>query len=784
MIGDGVAADIAVFAAAALTLVAFTQAFWFVLVAQYLLVVVVITRSWFAQRGPNLSLTDNVVAALALVYLMRLLFGEHSLALTRIPVLYTGILLYWLGRTVRHGRLILRWTALFITVSSALLSMLWIVRCYEWMGVVRSAGFPDVTALKGRIASILGGPTNEWATILLLALVYQMATLSPVSRGFVTRNLVPIIALPVTSVALLLTFSRGAYLSLLVLAAGVLAYLCYARFRLRSRFLLGAVVIFALPVGAAFTDILSGGAVKKTAMIGATEQQRRSSAGRLQVWSSSLKMASDEWILGTGPGTFAMHFVPEAGLGEGRSFVGRPLNTFLTIQTEEGMVGIVLYFLLTATAAFVAVRSSPCVRGAKAWPTAVLLVGLCAFWVREMTFSSLLENALVSSLFFLLLGFLVNVASSSAARFRTVALNRRAAVLVTVLAAAGGVMFYASARQRSADTIATSAAQLLAEGKWERASVVAQKAIQKHETPYYRSVLALSTAIDNGLSFNARNPFQTVQPQEQRRRLQASLTDYDRAIAANPNDDLFWHNRAWIRITLGAAPSNVVSDVRRAIAIDGAASAYRVTLGLIYEREGRSNEAVTQYGAALAESPALADSEFARDLQRRDVALWKSSLVNAVTVLRGRDPESHDIVVRARLGRLYFEQGELGRAHDLLVSVVETMPQLPRAWSNLGLVQLRGNNLDQAEESLRKAAFLDPGDPIVWKLLADAAAARGDKERAEELSSRGAVAARYLFSSHASRVGRVYMTAAVVRDDILPAGLLTYCSPSTAFTRP
>jgi len=241
---------------------------------------------------------------------------------------------------------------------------------------------------------------------------------------------------------------------------------------------------------------------------------------------------------------------------------------------------------------------------------------------------------------------------------------------------------------------------------------------------------------------------------------------------------MFLHNRAWIRVQLGQTPEAVAPDLLRATAIDGGSVCHRVSLGLLLEQQDRTSEASDQYAAVLAISPETSDSEFARDMRRRDARLWDLTLSKAIAILRSRDPGSQDIATSARLARLYFEQGQEESARAMLETVTNAVPQFPRAWANLGRVCFVGGDFDRAETNLRRAAFLDGGDPIVPMLLSRIAQARGDEQVAAALRNRAFIASEQQWPPRALRVNRIYKTNAVVRDEVLPPGLLAYCMPS------
>jgi tetratricopeptide (TPR) repeat protein len=760
------------------TLIALAYFHEFVLACHITLVMALLARTWLTPDIPKLLLADYVVLAIAAFSLLRFRFGGGDLGALRLAAVFTGILLYWALRAVRHRLIAVRWTLFTVGTLGALLAVYSILGSRAWIARVQAAGFQDVTALKGNLVSVLRGPINEWATVLVLLLILQAAAIQPVACHFLTRNALAIGAILPVSAALCLTFSRGAYTAAIAFAASVVLLalgLPRSRGFPRPRLILAvALVVSASALGA---NAISGGAVVRTARLHATEQQRRSSTGHFQVWASAVELASSHWLAGAGPGTFAMRYVPKAGLGEGRSFVGRPLNTGLALLVEEGIIGIALQALLAFAILVPAVRGSFRMSNVAACRVGVLAVGCGAFWIREMTFSSLLENPAVMGLYWVLLA-LLTLAASLPSKIPSRASKVNSRLALTVLSAASVLVFYTEERWKSADKAATVAAQAIQGGDANSAIGAVERAIAIRPAPYYLGMRALIRSLDCMPAFDPRQPFQAVQLPDQRSRLQDALHDLDQALAGNPDDDLFWHNRAWIRLYLGQRPEDVMPDMRRAVEIDGGTPTYRVSLGLLFERQGRTEEAREQYASALAAAPDICDSEFARDLKSRPDAMWDQAVSRAIRVLQARDPHDRDVSTRARLARLHLEQGRTEQARIALLTVNTAMPQYPRAWANMGRVSLKSGQLEQAEACLRKAAFLDDSDPAAFLLLASIARANDDQDAADSLNNRAQIVAKHRVSPHATRVDRVYKTNAVVGDDILPADLQKYCSPA------
>jgi tetratricopeptide (TPR) repeat protein len=261
---------------------------------------------------------------------------------------------------------------------------------------------------------------------------------------------------------------------------------------------------------------------------------------------------------------------------------------------------------------------------------------------------------------------------------------------------------------------------------------------------------------------------------EQQHYLQEALLAYNRALAENPDDDVCWHNRGWVRLALGESPRLVLSDFEHAIQLDGAAAAYRISAALVYERLEQPDQAVDQYAAAVMADPSIAHSIFLREMQKNHPSIWRSVLARAISQLQARQEGLQNILIRARLGSLYLTQGAVNRAIPELQAVTAELPQLPRAWANLGRAYSVKGEPSMARECFRKALALDPMDRYMWLQLSFLPQ-KGQELDSTEYKKWASREWIHRFSSRAARTMRVYGTTAVVSDDLLPPRMLQYC---------
>jgi tetratricopeptide (TPR) repeat protein/O-antigen ligase len=719
-------------------------------------------RIVFAVK-PLMSIQDVAVLLIALAEMASLAmhgFGHNSVV--RSLVLFQGVLVYLLVRTLRHRDLCRRWTEGIITIWVGVLSVQAIFLTRNWISAGAQQGFSDPGALKAVYSSVLGGPINEWASVLIAALPFQFALLRP-RIGLSMRNVIGMAGILTAGTALFLTFSRGAYLAL--------AIFCVVLGCLVLHLGSGIAKVTALTVGLVLgagliANGLSGGAVLRCFSMAGTESQRRSAGGRVQVWKGAIRLAAGVWATGIGPGNFAMYYVPIAGLGQYRPFTGRPLNSAISIAVETGVIGLACWSFLAATVGSASLKR---IRSGTASRSSVgLFAGLLALVARELTFSSVLQDTLTSVLFWLGVAIAVNALPKTPA-FPRVLHARVAFVLILVLTALSILLSHRSTQgeiliARAVDSFQWDAA--------DRALQQVEAALRlEPENPYYLGLSALAAghlAISPGTNASAPTAAKVISATN----LQRSIRAYQQALAQNPWDDSFWHNLGWLHL-LNNDPGLAESHFQRATEIDGGTPAYWISLGLLHERLGE-NQAALDYALAIAVSPDVLKSSFSRDLKARNSVLWGAAVEEGLEHLRRRDGNRKSPEILARIGRIYLKLGCNGTAREALNGAVAALPQLSRPWAGLAEIELREGRPENAEQLLKKALFLDRGDPLNWASLAEVQRAYGNPEAAENLIARALAQDVHPWSPHAQRVQRIYLTRPVFSDDLLPPGLLAY----------
>ena len=216
-----------------------------------------------------------------------------------------------------------------LVVSGGLVALYGI---YQYIsGITGDASWVDTdmfSDIRTRVFSTLGNP-NVLSEYLLLVIPFACAGVLAAKHWFVK-----IIFLGFSGVMLLcmlLTYSRGGWLALLI-AAMLFLVIWDRRF-----IILGIVGIAAL------FFILPETIVSRFTSIG--NIQDSSTSYRLAIWIGTLSMLSDYWLCGVGPGISAFNKTYPL-YSQNAIIAPHSHNLFLQIVCEMGIAGLIVFFII------------------------------------------------------------------------------------------------------------------------------------------------------------------------------------------------------------------------------------------------------------------------------------------------------------------------------------------------------------------------------------------------------------------------------------------------------
>lgn len=214
---------------------------------------------------------------------------------------------------------------LYILISVATFTAVYGIYQYVFGDVYSQAWLDNemFEDIKMRVYSTLENP-NVYGEYLLL-IIPLIASLLWSEKGW-KRKIFLFVCLAITGIAIILTFSRGCWLGLM-LAIAVLAIIIDRRF-----IILGILLLFMLPF------ILPEAIINRFMSIGNMEDS--STSYRVYIWMGTLAMLKDYWISGVGMGITSFNTIYPL-YSYNNIVAPHSHNLYLQVVVEYGIVGFI-----------------------------------------------------------------------------------------------------------------------------------------------------------------------------------------------------------------------------------------------------------------------------------------------------------------------------------------------------------------------------------------------------------------------------------------------------------
>ncbi len=246
---------------------------------------------------------------------------ETNQTFRRLPMGWSLLILYLVAVNSRVTKRQLN-TIIMLTVVGGLAAALWASWAYasgsSWAHSGRASLALDTSE----------ADPNYFAAMLLVPLSLAIGMF----RSTPSRPLKLLMAISVllASVAIFLTMSRGALVAMILMAA-VYVY------RLGIRVRTVAVIVIVLAVLSLFAPATFWERLRPEALATGT--------GRTNIWAAGAQMLKHHFILGVGWGNFPVAYDSYAGAGpQFQGYRRDSHNTYLNILSEQGVIGLTLFF--------------------------------------------------------------------------------------------------------------------------------------------------------------------------------------------------------------------------------------------------------------------------------------------------------------------------------------------------------------------------------------------------------------------------------------------------------
>lgn len=287
---------------------------------------------------------------------------------------------YWVGRRL------FAWQSTCKLIHSGSISimivalLLAVISFFVFQKSVLEVGFEDTYHFRFLFRP-LGYITNVWSEILLLILGW----------GCLLNKRYSIVFIFLCFISLLLSFSRGAYISSGIYLIGSLLTMNKTD---KIKILFSAIIAI-ICIGICYPKEM-----QTTLQMNQTTSQQQSTESRIQSTEAAWQAFKQRPIWGYGNGNYRYALDPIIGQDSTKPFTSMPPNTISALLIEKGIVGILLYLLL----GIVVVR---CVwMNRKQRESRIIICTLLAFLAKDMSQSAWQETPFLMVITYLILAYL------------------------------------------------------------------------------------------------------------------------------------------------------------------------------------------------------------------------------------------------------------------------------------------------------------------------------------------------------------------------------------------
>ena len=623
--------------------------------------------------------TDLIVAA---IWTWEVLLQLHSISpAASLPALENttaAVLYYFALRLAFNSR---NRIGALLTADSLLFGLLAAIGAVAFLlfrNRMAQGGFSDLYDFRF-LYMPLGNLTNTWGNLLLGFLGTIILGLHYGRRPKGTVLL--ILCLIPVSYGLIVTFSRGIYISLVFLLLALAAYGIITRSAAWRNKIVAAVLVIA---GGILLIMSYGTEVSRTLRMNESVSQQRSTEGRLTAAQTALRLFREHPLAGTGSNTYSLAANPSLYESDPEAYTANASSIAIQIATEKGAIGILLWVLLLASLAWSTIRE----RKRSATPLLVLIL-TATLLIRELTFPVLLSNAGLLLIFFTWAAILQNSC-------RPRPLFRAGTTPVRILRwfppVLWALLLIASLSERRQARIFEQTAQAMQGDDPARAwEIIAGCRDDVPGLIGKSAVLAALSETNGDTALLARAAGCLRQAQE-----------------LNPRDILLQHNLAVILARQG--------NSREALRIlDGLVGQYpdnplyRSSLFSLLQRSGDTLAALPHLVRAVASSPGLLDTPLCTAVASGDSSQATAFRHMLAETLSGK-PE--DPIVLAKQARILLFLGDTATACSYWKKTVVTLPNLSRPWAYLGMAAYDSGDPENGRRCLRASLAISPYDPL------------------------------------------------------------------------
>ncbi|MDZ4707777.1 MAG: O-antigen ligase family protein [Saprospiraceae bacterium] len=579
---------------------------------------------------------------------------------------------------------------------------------------LEAEGWLDASQFKA-LFSPFGFRNNDWATLALCFLPF------PLIVGVLFRSAkypvwIGLLCFSLVVFSVLISFSRGAYLSLVVFGSVLTTGFIFFRLvKLKTLFLpviatIGILALMLVPIYEPF---------KSTMAMNKTVSQQRSTKGRLETFQLAWCKVKDHWWPGAGAYNYALsrnHCYP---VNEDAGYHVFTNNLYLQILIEKGLLGLIIYSLLFLVILWrFFIRLSRDTNTQERIVYLLLFAGFITYCFRELFFSSFFENnpVMVMTCVYAGLSPVTGTPWSMDKGSRFIKGMIRYLPMVLILCV-GAWIHFEKWRYHKAEQVMNESVIL-----WEQGSIPAAKdrmdralKLAPGNAPYHELAGLISGSVNEKMDSLFSAP-----AIDDPASFTAALSHFKKALELNPYDGGFHFNLACLLFLQDPAKTKLPGNhFQKALYAEPNNIEFLIGYGLSAEYSGDTSLAYGLYEKAIRLDPELLESEFFEDLSYRRPALSGLLIEKAIFHLKNSIDTGYNSVFAARLGLLFWSASQSSEAKKLFSRVVQELPDLYRPYYYLSRIAEAEGDSALAQRLLRKSLYLNHQDYLAPLAMGD-----------------------------------------------------------------
>jgi O-antigen ligase len=630
---------------------------------------------WKWRKNPlQFSWIDTAMIGILFYHILHIFFSVEPLScFLTAKTLLGSVLFYFLLRTKIDTFPKIK---KFLFISCTIIAISCILALITFFLFRSTCTYVEITSLYDfrHLYKPLGYLSNVWGSLLIgfigIVLLSLHTAATPLYFSLVTLFLL--------IGNILVSFSRGVYLSVIILLFLYMSFLFFTKYNWKRKIYI--LMAFLIPL--LIAGILQKEDIIKPFQFNKSLSQQRSISSRIETMSFSYELFKESPLTGYGPGTYSQVINEYRYEDDHNSFTNFAPNGYTQLLIEQGIIGFTLWGILLFTICLTILKRRK--DSLAAILTGIVLITLL---IRETTFPVFGEDSTFQLSFFTLLAFSQNILSSVDSHD-----NKKHTLYFPVILFCIAVLFCACSFYYLKDEQNNlKAVEAIKEGNPEMAEEYINKTTER--TPY----LINRSIIYRNLFKKTKNPAY----------LDKAEKCLNKAALQNPYDTMISYYRVSVMKEKGENKA-VLSILKNLINNFPNKSLYQWEMFDFLYQSNQQEKSIKYLSQAVKLSPSLLEHSHLQNILSKDTIinrLFKNELLHNVL----SETYFGDPVLLAKKGKICLTLGYEKEAGQYFQNALLLLPNLIFPHYYLYKIETNRNNPNTGFVYLKQFIFLSSG---------------------------------------------------------------------------